>query len=313
MDPSMSGPALAALGEDLFVLSIRPRDGKLLIRGRIDAALMASDLIRLAAAGRAQLAKGRIAVRDRTPTGDGELDAALLSLTGAAFPPRPETWVGLPRPGIRHAYATRLISAGVLRTESRRLLGTSRYPVAAPARVAVARSRLDAVTDSSPPSGGLAEAALAGLASAIGLGTALYPGREGRIRRARMAQIARQQVIAHVTARTGGGSDLVVPASAVAGPADPEAAANLLRETGTAAGGDPALLASTEEAIAAAVHAVTAVIEGGAAFSSQVLGAHDRGGHGAGSHGGDGHHDGAHGSGGRGDGGHWTIGGFSHH
>ena len=101
--------------------------------------------------------------------------------------------------------------------------------------------------------------------------------------------------------------------SAVAGPADPEAAANLVRETGAEAGGDPALLASTEEAIAAAVHAVTAVIEGGAAFSSRVLGAHDWGGHGAGSRGGDGHHDGAHGNGGHDDGGHWTIGGFGHH
>ena len=313
MDPSMSGPALAALGEDLFVLSIRPRDGKLLIRGRIDAALMASELIRLAAAGRAQIAKGRIAVRDRTPTGDGELDAALLSLAGAAFPPPPETWVGLPRPGIGHAYATRLISAGVLRMGSSRLAGTSRYQVADPSRVAVARSRLDAVTDSSRPAGDLAQAALAGLASAIGLGTALYPGREGRTRRARMAQIARQQVIAHAAARRGGRADLVVPASAAAGPAEPEAAAKLLRETGSGAGGDPALLASMEEAVAAAVHAVTAVIEGGAAFSSQVLGAHDRGGHRAGSHGGDGRHDGAHGNGGHGDGGHWTIGGFGRH
>jgi hypothetical protein len=48
MGPSMSGSALAALGEDLVLLSIRPRDGKLLTRGRIDSALMASELVRLA-------------------------------------------------------------------------------------------------------------------------------------------------------------------------------------------------------------------------------------------------------------------------
>ena len=310
MDPSVPGPALAALGEDLFVLSIRLRDGKLLIRGRIDSALMASELIRLAAAGRAQIAEGRIAVRDRTPAGDAELDSALLSLAGAATPPRPETWAGLPRPGIRDAHATRLISAGVLRMGSSRLLGTSRYQIIDPSRVAAARSRLDAVTESSRPPDDLAQAALAGLASAIGLGAVLYPGRDGRTARARMAQIARQQVTARTAARTAAGADLVIPAAAAAGPADPEAAGDLLRETAATASADPALLASMEEAIAAAVHAVTAVIEGGAAFGSQVLGVHDGGGHGAGSHGGDGHHSGAHGDGG---GGHWTVGGFGHH
>lgn len=279
MDPSVSGPALAALGEDLFVLSIRPRDGKLLTRGRIDSALMASELVRLAAAGRVLIAEGRITVRDRTPAGDAELDSALRSFIGAVFPPRPGTWVGLPRPGIRDAYATRLISAGVLRMESSRLLGTARYQVIDPSRVDAARSRLDAAAESSRPPDDLAQAALAGLASAIGLGAVLYPGRDGRIRRARLAQIARQQVIANAAARTGG---------------------------------DPALLASTDVALAAAVHALTAVIEGGAAFGSQVLGAHDWGGRGQGSHGGDGRHEGAHGDGGPG-GGHRTAGGFGHH
>ena len=157
MDPSVPGSALAALGEDLFLLSIRRRDGKLLTRGRIDSALMASELIRLAAAGRAWIAEGRIVARDQTATGDPELDAALLSLAGATFPPRPETWLGLPRRGIRAAYAARLTSAGVLRVESR-VLGTARYHVGIPryrvidaSRVAAARSRLDAVTQSAGP------------------------------------------------------------------------------------------------------------------------------------------------------------------
>ena len=39
-------------------------------------ALMASELVRLAAAGRAWMAEGRIVARDRTATGDPELDAA---------------------------------------------------------------------------------------------------------------------------------------------------------------------------------------------------------------------------------------------
>jgi hypothetical protein len=292
MDPSVSGSALAALGEDLFLLSIRRRDGKLLTRGRIDSALMASELIRLAAAGRAWITEGRTVARDQTATGDPELDAALLSLAGAAFPPRPETWLGLPRRGIRAAYAARLTSAGVVRVQSR-VLGTARYNVGIPryrvtgaSRVAAARSRLDAVTQSSePPTTGPqysgphsdpdpAQAALAGLASTIGLGDVLYPGREGRARRARMAQIARQQVITNVAT----------------GPASPVA---------------------IEGVIAAAVHALTAVIEDGAIVASEVVGtrvggiripgAQDGGGHG-----GEGHHAGTHG-----DGGH--AGDFGHH
>ncbi len=149
MDPSVSGSALATLGEDLFLLSIRARDGKLMTGGRIDSALLATELIRLAAAGRAWIAGGRIVARDRTANGDAELDAALLSLAGAAFPPRPETWVGLPRRGIRAAYAARLLSAGVLRLEPSRVLGGPRYQVTNASRVAAARSQLDAVTQSS--------------------------------------------------------------------------------------------------------------------------------------------------------------------
>jgi Golgi phosphoprotein 3 (GPP34) len=292
MDPSLSGSALATLGEDLFVLSIRPRDGKLMTRGRIDFALMASELIRLAAAGRARITEGRIVAQDRTATGDAELDAALLSLAGAPFPPRPETWVGLPRRGIRTAYAARLISAVVLHLEPGRILGIPRYQVTDASRAAAARSRLDAVTRSPGPAAGLAQVALAGLASAIGLGDVLYPGRDGRPARARMAQLAREQVIAHATAGR----------SSVGG---------RVSRTGLVPG--PALLPAMEEVIAASVHALTAVIEGGAVVGSDVVGTHFLGIHRTDGPGVDGHHAGPHGHDGHGDGGHSAAGGFGHH
>jgi hypothetical protein len=291
MDPSVPGSALAALGEDLFLLSIRGRDGKLLTRGRIDSALMASELIRLAAAGLAWIAEGRIVARDQAATGDPELDAALRSLAGAASPPRPETWVGLPRRGIRAAYAARLASAGTLRLESSRVLGirrlhvgTPRYRVTDASRTAAARSRLDAVTQSAGPLGAgppptpsppdPARAALAGLASAIGLGEVIYPGREGRAARARMAQIARQLVSAQATA-------------------------------------EPASPLAIEGVVAVTVHALTAVIEDGSIVVSEVVGTrvggiHIPGAQGDAGHGGEGHHADTHG-----DGGH--AGGFGHH
>lgn len=304
----MSGSALAALGEDLFLLSIRPRDGKLMTRGRIDSGLMASELIRLAAAGRAWIDEGRIVAPDRTATGDAELDAALLSLAGSAVPPRPETWVGLPRRGIRAAYAARLTSAGALRLESSRILGTPRYEVIDASRAAAARSRLGAVVQSagtpaagtptagSPAAGApadLAPVALAGLARAIGLGDVVYPGREGRASRARMAQIARQQVITQATAGQGTGSGRVPPAGLEAGPAAGDAAGELVRESAAGGGPGPPSLLAMEEVIAATVHALTAVIEDGAVVASDVVGTrvggiHVPGAHGAAGHGGQG-------------------------
>ena len=282
MDPSVSGPALAALGEDLFLMSIRPRDGKLMTRGRIDSGLMAAELIRLAAAGRAWIDEGRIVAPDRTATGDAELDAALLSLAGSAVPPRPETWVGLPRRGIRAAYAARLTSAGALRVKSSRVLGTPRYQVIDASRAAAARSRLGAVMQSAgtpaagaPAAGApadLAPVALAGLARAIGLGDVLYPGREGRASRARMAQIARQQVITQATAGQGTGSGRVPPAGLEAGPAAGDAAGELVRESAAGGGPGPPSLLAMEEVIAATVHALTAVLEDGAVVASDVVG-----------------------------------------
>jgi golgi phosphoprotein 3 len=276
MDPAESGRALAALGEDLFVLSIRRRDGKLLARSRIDLALMGSELVRLAAAGRVRITEGRIEVVDQTATGDPELDAALLSLIAAPFPPRPVTWVGLPRPGIRDAYAARLVSARVLRVEAARRLGASRYHLAGSPRVAEARSRLDAITAAAGPPADSAQAALGGLACAIGLGGALYPGREGRDRRARMGELARQEVIAHTTAAMSIGSGRGAPAGPRGG-AGPAAAGAAREAAGSREGAegdaDLAVMAGTQDAVAAAVHAVTAVVDSGAVIGSQIMAA----------------------------------------
>jgi Golgi phosphoprotein 3 (GPP34) len=296
MDPSVSGSAPAALGEDLFLLSIRRRDGKLVTRGRIDSALMASELIRLAVAGRAWMDEGRVVARDQAATGDPELDAALLSLAGATSPPRPETWVGLPRRGIRAAYAARLTSAGTLRLESSRVLGTPRYRLTDPARLAAARSRLDAVVQSAGAPADLVPLALAGLASTIGLGDVLYPGREGRASRARMARIARQQVITQARAGRGTGGGRVPPAGPVTGRAsrDADGDGELTRESAGEGDRDPASLPALEEVIAATVHALTAVMEDGAIVASEVAGTrvggiHIPGAHGAADHGGEGH------------------------
>jgi hypothetical protein len=70
---------LAALGEDLLLLAVKPNN----VIGpnpRIASGLIGSQLIRLAAAGRVEIAGDRILVRSRAPTGDTELDGALAGL-----------------------------------------------------------------------------------------------------------------------------------------------------------------------------------------------------------------------------------------
>ena len=307
MDPSVPGSALAALGEDLFLLSIRRRDGKLLTRGRIDSALMASELIRLAAAGRAWIAEGRIVARDQTATGDPELDAALRSLAGATSPPRPETWVGLPRRGIRAAYAARLASAGALRLESGRVLGirrlhvgTPRYRVTDTSRAAAARSRLDAATQpAGPPAAGAAQLGRSTPGRrppAAARPRPGGPGRPGQRDRAGRGDLPRP-----------GGAGLAGPD----GSDRPAASHHQAGSTGTGAGAGPASPVAMEGVIAATVHALTAVIEDGSIVASEVVGTRVGGIHIPGAqddagHGGEGHHAGTHG-----DGGH--AGGFGHH
>jgi hypothetical protein len=148
----------------------------------------------------------------------------------------------------------------------------------------------------------------------------LYPGRAGRAQRARMAQIARQQVITHATVSRGGESgrapqarqaDRAPQAGQVTGPAPRDAAGELVRESAAEAGPGPASLLAIEGVIAAAVHALTAVIEDGAIVASEVVGTrvggiHVPGAQDAAGRGGEGHHAGTHG-----DGGH--AGGFGHH
>jgi hypothetical protein len=318
---------LRTLGEDLLLLSIRPDNGKVATARRIDYGLMGSELVRLAASRRIEVAADRVVVLDRAATGDAELDAALLSITGARRPPRAENWVGLPRHGIRNAYLERLTAAGVLRVEPSPILGLRRYRIAEPERVARARARLDAIAKSPGPGLDVSQTAFGGLACAIDLDNVLYPGRAGRPLRARLAQIAQAETISGARAAgigpggeaAGGGSGAAGSGREAARPAirrgggrqDGGAAAKAVDaarqtvadaalETATDAAAQAGTLAASAAAVhaasAAAVHAATSAAVH-AATSAAVNGAHTAGGHS-----GNGQLAGLHGTGG--DGGH---------
>jgi hypothetical protein len=77
------------LGEDLVLLSINPRSGRLGNATQLRFGLMGSELVRLAASRRVDITDGRIVVLDGGPTGDagrnpGGSDAAVAAAVHAA-------------------------------------------------------------------------------------------------------------------------------------------------------------------------------------------------------------------------------------
>jgi hypothetical protein len=179
------------LGEDLVLLSINARSGRLSNASRLRFGLMGSELVRLVASRRVDITNGRIVVLDGGPTGDPELDAALASLTQARHPPQPKKWVGAPRKRIGDAYLAQLASVGAIHAERGAFL--TRWRIVDEARTASARARLDAIVRGTGPIG-TEQAAFAGLASASGLGELLYRGWGNRPLRKRLDKIARGQL-----------------------------------------------------------------------------------------------------------------------
>lgn len=274
---------METLGEDLALLSVGS-NGKIQQPHRLAIALAGSELVRLAARGQAEVADGRIVVRDAARTGSAELDLALESLARAGRPPKAKAWVGHPRRGIVAEYLGRLTESGALRSE-RAFLG-SRWQVTDPGRAAAAAARLDAIARSAGPVD-TDGAAFGGLAHAAGLGMILYRGWANREPRARLKRIAEGKVagaglapagVADAVGDTGLAADA---ASRAAAQATAAAAANAAAQ----AAADAATQAAVDAATQAAVHAAThAAVHAAVHAATQAA---DAGGHGgaAGGHG----------------------------
>jgi hypothetical protein len=250
--------AIARLGDDLILLSVWQGNGQVGSPDVAGVGLMGAELVRLAASGRIDIAKGRIRVLDAAPTGDAETDAALADLVARRSPPRAQAWCSRPRRRICDAYLARLAGAGVIYPGQRTRFGfirVSRWQIADRGRVADARARLDATAQGTGPVD-LAQAAFGGLAHGIGLAGRLYPGRENRALRKRLEQVA----AGRFTAETAGDADLTVPETVMS-----------------------SVHAASHAAVSAAVHSATHAAVS-AAHSAHVSAA--SGGHG----GGGGHH-----------------------
>src|SRR5579871_1909718 len=273
------------LGDDLLLLAAGS-DGRLAVPAKLRFGLAGSELVRLAAAGRVDIVRGRIVVRDTAPIGDPLLDAALASMGGSRGPTA-KAWVARHRPGLVGRYLTRAEAAGIIRADRRKALGfipVTRWTVLDAARAARARARLAdaaaAATAAATAGGGPMDpalAALGGLASAIDVTRVVYPGRAGAETRKRLRQAAgRDRAAADATRAVAGASDAQHATDAAA-----RAATDAATRAATRAATDAAVRAATDAAVSAAVDAATQ-----AAISAATDAAHQAGGHG----GGGGHH-----------------------
>jgi hypothetical protein len=269
------------LGEDLLLLAVRT-DGTLPIPEKLRFGLAGSELVRLAAAGRVDIVRGRIVVGDTAPTGDPLLDDALASMTGGLRGgPKASTWVARHRPGLVGRYLSRAEAAGTIRSERRKALGfipVTRWTVADTARAARARARLETVAASTGPVDP-EQAALGGLASAIGVTGYVFPGRAGGPARKRLREVAKRDRVSAGAAQAT--ADAANAANAAAHRAATHAAASAATDAAVRAATDAAVSAAVSAATDAAVNAAVSAATDAATSAAQA------GGH-AGGHGG--HH-----------------------
>jgi len=238
------------LADDLLLLAARA-DGRLPLGTKLRFGLAGSELIRLAAARRIDVVRGRIEVLNTAPTGDPLLDDALGSMTSGRRGPTAKAWVARDRRGLVERYLARAESAGIIRADRRKALGfipVTRWTVVDAGRAAQARARLEAVAASTGTVDS-AQAALAGLASAIDVTGVVFPGLAGSAARKRLRQAAKGDAASAGAARAV--SDATRAATDAAVRAATEAAVNAAVDAATQA----AISAATDAATHAASHA----------------------------------------------------------
>ena len=241
------------LSDDLLLLTARP-DGTLAISSKLRFGLSGAELVRLAAARRVDIVRGRIVILDTAPTGDPLLDEALASMTGGRRGPTAKAWVARTRRGLVERYLARAEAAGTVRAEPGLRLGfipVTRWLVVDIARAAQARARLEAIAAGngavSPD-----QAALAGLATATDVASVVFPGWGGAAARKRLRQAARREpATADVTRAVGSAADASAAAASAAASAAMEAAVNAATQAAISAAVD----AATQAAVSAATDA----------------------------------------------------------
>ncbi|GLW09805.1 hypothetical protein Misp01_49340 [Microtetraspora sp. NBRC 13810] len=144
------------IAEELLLLAHTESDGRRLIDvTRLDLALGGALLAELAVRGRVELAGKQVAVLDRSPLGDEELDAALTMIAERGRAQKPEWWVNkLKSAKLRERLLGRLAAQGVLGEEHVKVLGlfpAVRYPERDGGYEREVRQRVQSALDGSDP------------------------------------------------------------------------------------------------------------------------------------------------------------------
>jgi hypothetical protein len=276
------------LGDDLVLLAIR-QNGVIAPAATLQYGLSGSELVRLAALRRVDIEDGRIVVLDKAPTGDALLDEALVNMYRGWREPIAIVWVAQNRDDLVRRYLERLAAAGTIQLERRKALGllpVNGWTVLDAGRLAAARSRLDAVAYGT---GGvdMAQAALAGLAMAIGLPPLIYRGLGGAAARRRIRRAVSSSGSAEMThAVSTSAADTPDAATCTAADAAARAVTDAAVQASIGAATQAAVSAATQAAVSAATQAAMSAATQ-AAVSASTHAAHG-GGHAGGYT--DGHH-----------------------
>ncbi|MBS2547183.1 GPP34 family phosphoprotein [Catenulispora sp. NL8] len=175
------------IGDDLLLLAINPRDGRVQAAEYLGTALRGAEALDLSLAGRVSVADGRIAIANPRPIGHPLADRALATLHAEGGAPRLDLWLTErpTEPDALNQYVTLLADRGVIRTERRGDGGRTRtrlVPVDLE-RCAYVRTRIENVSS-------VGDRALGTIVHSCGLDEFLYPGLRGRSARRRLSRLA---------------------------------------------------------------------------------------------------------------------------
>lgn len=167
------------LAHELALLGYDDAGVNQLGRPTLDYGLAGALLLELTLAGRVEVADDRLVVTDPTPVGQRQLDDALTRIATEPKRRKPKDWVTRLAKDLPEQVLDGLVTAGVLRRDSDKVLWVfprTRYPSTTGAEPAVetqARQRMVAAVAADGPVDGRT-AALIGLARAVGLDRKLF-------------------------------------------------------------------------------------------------------------------------------------------
>ncbi|WP_084962689.1 GOLPH3/VPS74 family protein [Thermoactinospora rubra] len=203
------------IAEELLLLAHSEDEGRQLIDSTsLDAALSGAILAELALGGRVDLEGKKVAVRDATPLGDEELDAALARIAEDGKERKPDWWIHkFHSAKLRKRLLTRLADRGALSERKGKVLGvfpTTRWPEADGRIEAGVRERVASALAGADPDA--RTAVLVAIMHACKLDRKAFPGAD----KDRIKQIAEGRWAGDAVAKTIAAINAAVMAGAVA-------------------------------------------------------------------------------------------------